>query len=150
MLRLSKKAEYGLMAMQYIAARPGTVVSAKEIAEEYGVSFELLSKVLQLLMRRDIIQSYKGVNGGYVMLLHPSSVSVANVIHAIEGRSSLVRCNEESSTEEPCACRHYNGCTIRTPMQKIQERLDSVLASMSIAEMMDGAPVLSGTPVQAI
>ncbi len=149
MLRLSKKAEYGLMAMQYIAARPGTVVSAKEIADEYGISFDLLSKVLQLLMRRDVIQSYKGVNGGYVMLLHPSSVSVADVIHAIEGRSSLVRCNEES-TEDPCMCRHYDCCTIRTPMQKIQERLDSVLASMSIAEMMDGAPVPGGTSAQTV
>ena len=148
MLRLSKKAEYGLMAMQYIAARPGTVVSAKEIAEEYGISFELLSKVLQLLMRRDIIQSYKGVNGGYVMLLHPSSVSVADVIHAIEGRSALVRCNDDSP-DEACGCRHYDGCTIRTPMQKIQERLDSVLASMSIAEMMDGAQA-NRTPVQVV
>lgn len=149
MLRLSKKAEYGLMAMQYIAARPGTVVSAKEIADEYGISFELLSKVLQLLMRRDIIQSYKGVNGGYVMLLHPSSVNIADVIHAIEGRSSLVRCTEES-TEEPCTCRHYDCCTIRTPMQKIQERLDKVLASMTIAEMMDGTPVPGGTSAQTL
>lgn len=140
MLRLSKKAEYGLMAMQYIAARPGTVVSAKEIAEEYDISFDLLSKVLQLLMRRDIIQSYKGVNGGYVLLLHPQAVTVADVIHAIEGKkSAFVRCSDESV--ENCDCRHYDACTIRTPMQKIQERLDRVLASMTIAEMMDGAPV---------
>ena len=145
MLRLSKKAEYGLMAMQYIAARPGTVVSAKEIAEEYDVSFDLLSKVLQLLMRRDIIQSYKGVNGGYVMLLHPSSVSVADVIRAIEGKSALVQCSDD---DENCSCRHYQGCTIRTPMQKIQDRIDRVLASMTIAEMMDSTQ--ADRPVQAV
>lgn len=122
--------------MQYIAARPGIVVSAKEIAEQYDISFDLLSKVLQLLMRRDIIQSYKGVNGGYVMPLHPSSVTVADVIHAIEGKksSSIIRCNEDE--EEPCTCQHYDTCTIRAPMQRIQDRIDEALSSMTIAEMM--------------
>lgn len=124
------------MAMQYIAARPGIVVSAKEIAEQYDISFDLLSKVLQLLMRRDIIQSYKGVNGGYVMPLHPASVTVADVIHAIEGKksSSIIRCNEDE--EEPCTCQHYDTCTIRAPMQRIQDRIDEALSSMTIAEMM--------------
>lgn len=136
MLRLSKKAEYGLMAMQYIAARPGSVVSAKEVAEQYDISFDLLSKVLQLLMRRDIIQSHKGVNGGYVMLLHPSTITVADIIHAIEGKksSNILQCGDDE--EETCGCQHYDTCTIRTPMQRIQERIDAALTSMTLAEMM--------------
>lgn len=122
--------------MQYIAARPGSVVSAKEIAEQYDISFDLLSKVLQLLMRRDIIQSYKGVNGGYVMLLHPSAITAADIIHAIEGKksSNILRCGDEE--DDNCECQHYDTCTIRTPLQRIQERIDEALTSMTLAEMM--------------
>jgi Rrf2 family protein len=132
MLRLSKKSEYALMAIQYIASCDGRVVSAKEIAEKYDISFEFVSKALQSLMRGKFIASQQGAGGGYVLLREPTTISVAEILEAIEGKQKLVECCGEHGEK---ACSMHGRCTIRTPMAIIQHRLEEVLTSMSIAQM---------------
>ena len=67
MLRLSKKADYALIAMKHLALRGdrGVVVSAREIAELYDIPIELMAKVLQRLVRRGLLASHQGTRGGY-------------------------------------------------------------------------------------
>ncbi len=132
MLRLSKKSEYALMAVQYIASCDGRVVSAKEIAEKYAISFEFVSKALQALMRRKFIASQQGAGGGYIMLRDPKTLSVAEILEAVEGKQRLVECCGEGGAG---ACSMHGRCTIRTPLAIIQRRLDAVLQSMTVAQM---------------
>lgn len=120
------------MAIQYIASCDGRVVSAKEIAERYDISFEFVSKALQALMRGKFIGSQQGATGGYVLLRNPKTISVAEILEAIEGKQKLVECCGEQGED---SCSMHGRCTIRTPMAIIQHRLDEVLASMSIAQM---------------
>lgn len=120
------------MAIQYIASCRGRVVSAKEIAEKYDISFEFVSKALQALMRRKFIASQQGATGGYVMLRDPHTLSVAEVLEAVEGKQRLVECCGEQGEG---ACSMHGRCTIRTPMAIIQRRLDAVLQSMTVAQM---------------
>lgn len=138
MLRLSKKIEYGLMAMQFIAARAGTVVPAKEIADKLGISFELLAKVLNLLTKAGLLASHQGIQGGYMMTKPAEAVTVADIISTIEGRQNIVECFHESA---PCTCVALHTCTIKSPMQILQERIDRTFKSMTIAEMVHPAPV---------
>lgn len=133
MLRLSKKVEYSLIAMQHIAGRAGVVVSAKEIAEQYSISFELLSKVLHRLSKSGLLDSYQGVQGGYLLSQPASSISVANIIFAVEGKQSIVECSHETAG---CSCRALPSCTIKNPMEKLQLKIDNVFQSMTIAEMI--------------
>ena len=66
MLRLSKKADYALMAMKHLAMRPDAPsASAREIAEQYDIPIELMAKVLQRLARRGLLTSHQGTRGGY-------------------------------------------------------------------------------------
>ena len=66
MLRLSKKADYALMAMKHLAMRPDAPsASAREIAEQYDIPIELMAKVLQRLARRGLVTSHQGTRGGY-------------------------------------------------------------------------------------
>ena len=132
MIRLSKKSEYALIALQYIASSKGRVVSAKEIAEHYGISFEFVAKTLQILMRQKLIASQQGASGGYVLLKLPTEISVAHVIEAIEGKPHIVECCGEHQQD---SCSMHGRCTIKTPMGILQRRLDEVLASMTIAQM---------------
>ncbi len=132
MLRLSKKSEYALIALQYIASHKGRVVSAKEIAEHYGISFEFVAKTLQALMRQKFIISQQGASGGYELLRQPSEISVAQVIEAVEGKTQIVECCGEHGLKD---CSMQGRCTIKTPMGILQRRIDEVLASMTIQQM---------------
>src|ERR1700740_1173060 len=106
MLRLSKKADYALMAMKHLALRGDRESSsAREIAEPYDIPIELLAKVLQRLVRRGLLASHQGTRGGYQLARGPGSITVADVIQAIDGPVTVTAC----STEE-ASCEQYAKC----------------------------------------
>ncbi len=146
MLRLSKKTEYALIAVQYIASSKGRVVSAKEIAEYHSISFEFLSKALQILVRKKFIASHQGINGGYSFAKDPHVISVAEIIEAIEGKPSIVDC---CGADGNASCDMHHRCPIKTPMAILQRRIDEVLYSMTVAQMAgDSHIVIVHTPHQ--
>ncbi len=91
MLKFSKKADYGLMALQYIASvqfgdvARARIVNTKEIAEEYNIPVELLAKVLQTLAKSGLIESHNGPKGGYLLAKEAGAITIAQVLEAIEG-----------------------------------------------------------------
>ena len=85
MFKLSKKSEYALMAARYMALNNhGNSVTAKEIAESYNISFELVAKVLQSLVKNEIVNSFQGVKGGYSLKRNPLEISLIDLIQAVE------------------------------------------------------------------
>src|SRR5437870_2666805 len=80
MLRLSKKVEYGLIALQHLAKRGSVnghpVSTVREIADENDISYDLLAKIMQDLKRDGVICSYQGVRGGYTLMLAPQEISI--------------------------------------------------------------------------
>ena len=100
MLRLSKKADYALLAMRHLAAHADrSRVSARELAEAYDIPAELLAKVLQKLVRARLLESHQGIRGGYGLAGRPPSISVADVIQAIDGPLTVTAC---SDTDHSC------------------------------------------------
>jgi len=96
MLRLSKKADYALIAMKHLALRGDTgSSSAREIAELYAIPIELMAKVLQRLVRRGLLASHQGTRGGYQLARMPALISVADVIQAIDGPVTVTACTTE-------------------------------------------------------
>jgi Rrf2 family protein len=132
MLRLSKKTEYALIALQYIALNQGRLVSAKEIASHYDISFEFVAKTLQNLAKQNFIVSQHGASGGYALLRDPAAMSVAQVIEAVEGKPRLVECCGEHGKDQ---CSIHGQCTIKRPMSILQRRLDETLNSMTIQQI---------------
>lgn len=132
MLRLSKRVEYGLLAVQAMSCAPECIVSAKDIARRFDISLALVAKVLQQLVRAELVTSFHGTNGGYTLARKANQVSVADVINAIEGAdASIVNCQEHSADE----CSVLDSCTIREPLSVLQLRIQETLASMSVAEL---------------
>ncbi len=148
MLKLSKKADYALIALQYIAteqygehAYPACrVVNTKEIAEEHHIPLELLAKVLQALAKHDVIESQNGPKGGYVLAREPRDISIAQVLEAIEGPLGIADCYQEK--DDHTACEQMDHCNIRTPLLKVQESIVHLLSSMSIEDMMEEPPLI--------
>ena len=131
MLRLSKKADYALMAMKHLAQKGGAPsTSAREIAEQYDIPIELMAKVLQRLVRTGLLISTQGTRGGYLLSRAAGSISVADVIQAIEGPFTVTACSTEKND-----CEQYGKCSIRDPLWQIRERIVAALGTVTIAEM---------------
>src|SRR5213078_1818547 len=112
MLRLSKKADYALIAMKHLAVRGDRgSSSAREIAGLYDIPIELLAKVLQRLVRRGLLASQQGTRGGYQLVRMPSQISVADVIQAIDGPVTVTAC-----TTEDGRCDQFAKCNVRDPL----------------------------------
>ena len=131
MLRLSKKADYALMAVRHLALQAErTSTSAREIAEQYDIPIELMAKVLQRLVRAGLLISTQGTRGGYTLSRPSSVISVADVIQAIDGTFTVTACSTEKHD-----CEQYGKCSIRDPLWQIRERIAETLGMVSMAEM---------------
>src|SRR5438105_3515562 len=146
MLRLSKKADYALIAMKHLALRGDTgSSSAREIAGLYDVPIELMAKVLQRLVRRGLLASHQGTRGGYQLARTPSQISVADVIQAIEGPVAVTAC----STDEQ-QCEQFAKCNVRDPLWRVRERILAALDECTIAELAADPSPAAPTPKAAV
>lgn len=144
MLRLSKKADYALMAMTHLAVREGSS-SAREIAEQYNIPIELLAKVLQRLTRRGLLTSQQGTRGGYQLSRSAVSISVADVINAIDGPVAVTACSSHAGR-----CGQFETCNVRDPLWRIREIIVSALASTSVSALARDTAQPAAIPMVAL
>ena len=137
MLRLSKKADYALMAMKHLALNGDRgSSSAREIASLYDIPIELLAKVLQKLVRGGLLASHQGTRGGYQLARVPTLISVADVIQAIDGPVAVTAC----SSSDDGACEQYAKCNVRDPLWRVRSRILAALGECTIAELAADPP----------
>lgn len=148
MLRLTKKADYGLMALKYLAEQPQAVaLSAKEIAEAYHIPPPLLAKILQTLARAGILVSSAGTHGGYALARDAREISAFEVIRAIDGPLFITSCITIHGT-----CDLAGHCTIKEPLRKVNDSIKELLSGIRISDLAErpdaqsspGAPVGGG------
>ena len=131
MLRLSKKADYALMAMKHLAIKSDVAsISAREIAEQYDIPIELMAKVLQRLVQRGLLTSHQGTRGGYKLSKSTTSISVADIIQAIDGPLTVTACSTEDEQ-----CGQFAKCNVRDPLWRIKDRILTALSTCSLAEI---------------
>jgi FeS assembly SUF system regulator len=142
MLRLSKKADYALMAMKHLAIKSDgasrssqSSTSAREIAEQYSIPIELMAKVLQRLARSGLLTSHQGTRGGYTLAKPTAAISVADIIQAIDGPLTVTACSTDDEQ-----CEQFTTCNVRDPLWRIKDRILSALATCSLAEITTAAP----------
>ena len=133
MLKLTKKADYGLMAMKHLAehAQRGAL-SAKDLAESYGIPPEALAKILQRLVKAGLLQSQHGINGGYTLARDPRLITAYEVIRAIDGPLFITSC-----TTVRGECDQTDRCTVREPLRQVNRSIEEVLQRITISEMKD-------------
>jgi Rrf2 family protein len=136
MLKLTKKADYGLIALKHLAVNSGGVSSsAKAIADSYGIPLPLLAKILQKLTKIGLLQSLPGTNGGYRLARSASSITALEVIRAIDGPIILTACFTEHG-----ACEQSEKCTVRAPLRKVHEGILNLLSTITISDMSRDEP----------
>jgi Rrf2 family protein len=129
MFRLSKKADYGLIALKHLAQHTEESVSAREIAREYRIPAELLAKIMQRLARKGLVVSQQGTHGGYALGRDPSRITIVDVIEALDGPIGITPCERGSS------CEQMERCSVKDPLMAVRAKMVRVLGDTSIYEL---------------
>jgi Rrf2 family protein len=132
MLRLGKKADYGLMALRHLASQsPGAACSAREIARTYGMPTELVAKILQRLAKIGLVVSQHGTNGGYALAKGPSEINAFEVIRALDGPLFITSCVTDRSE-----CPQMTRCTVREPLRKVNDAIVKALSEVTVSSLI--------------
>ena len=131
MIRLSKKTDYGLMALKHILAKEHEPSSAREIAEAYDIPFEVLAKILQRLTRKGFLVSQHGTKGGYSPARRSASISVRDVLEAVEGPLALIDCSNPSRRP----CEQERKCRVRRPLARVEEKVLELRSRTTLQEI---------------
>ena len=145
MLKLTKKADYALMAMKHLAERAveGSL-SAKDVADAYGIPPEALAKILQKLARAGLLHSQHGTNGGYTLARPAHTISAFEVIQAIDGPLFITSCVTVRGE-----CDQSERCNIREPLRKVNESIEAVLKRIKVSHMREEPEQVEVKPSKA-
>jgi Rrf2 family protein len=124
MLRLTKKADYGLMALKYLAEHCDQ--------EAYHIPPQLLAKILQTLAKAGLLVSHAGTYGGYALARSAKEISAFEVIRAIDGPLFITSCITIHGT-----CDLAGHCTIKEPLRKVNDSITELLSGLSIADLTE-------------
>jgi Rrf2 family protein len=133
MFKLSKKADYGLIAVKHLAThRHAHACSANEISEEYGISTTLMAKVLHKLVHHGVVAAKHGSGGGYQLAKDPGQISALDVISAIDGPVLITSCVTSHGN-----CDATDRCSVREPLRRVNESIMHVLSTVTISQMSE-------------
>jgi Rrf2 family protein len=133
-MQLTKRASYGLIATVELAIQDGeTPVSAGAIAQKYALPAPFVEKILHQLKASGLVLSRKGRGGGYLLAGDPTSVTVREVLEALEESLDLVGCIGSESD-----CTVSGSCPTRHAWETIDRRFKELLGSLSLADLVAG------------
>jgi Rrf2 family protein len=133
LLKLTKKADYGLIAVLHLAEHADLgACSAKDLADMYSIPQEALAKILQRLTKAGLLTSQYGTNGGYMLSRDPRTITAYEVIRTIEGPLFMTSCSAAAAD-----CEQSDRCTVRGPLLKVSRTIEEVLNKLTIWDMTD-------------
>jgi FeS assembly SUF system regulator len=130
MLRISKMTDYAIMVMVELHASRSEILSAQALAEQSHLELPTVSKVLKLLVKTGLVDSYRGASGGYSLERNAKDISVAEIIAAIEGPIAMTECSVEEGL-----CAQEALCSLRGNWQRISIAVAKAMEGVSLAEM---------------
>lgn len=131
MIRLSKLADYGIVLLSHVAARPHEVCTTRDLAKISGLPLPTVSKVMKSLCRGGLVQSQRGVKGGYLLAKAAQDISVVDMIAAIDGPIAITEC----STAQVGACELETACPVRSNWQRINHVVVRALSGLTLEHM---------------
>lgn len=131
MLRITKQSDYAIVLMTHIVSTEDRWLNASDLAAQAALPQPIVSKILKLLTRGRLLDSRRGVKGGYCLARSSSEITVAEIIEALEGPISVTECIEES----PGECSQEAFCRVRGNWQRINHVLRDALSEITLEEM---------------
>ena len=135
MLRVTKLTDYATVVLTVLAARPGDVLSAPELAEQAGLELPTVAKILNPLAQAGLVAGFRGANGGYRLARAPESISLFDVVEALEGPLGMTECSIHAGS---CGIEH--SCGVRANWRRINDVVADALRAVSLAQMLGPLP----------
>ncbi|HEX9407950.1 MAG TPA: Rrf2 family transcriptional regulator [Thermoanaerobaculia bacterium] len=151
MLRISRLTDYGLLATIYLARKHGEIVSAREIAEFYHLPVPTVTKVLKTLHQGGLVESHRGVAGGYSFEGDAEALTLGQMLELLEGPWDLVEC-ETTDDRGHAICSIRSGCPSRRFMFGINRAIKGAFEQITLGDLTRGAfpiPVIDKTSLGA-
>lgn len=137
MIRITKQTDYGIVLLTHLATDAERLFTAPELAEEAKLPAPTVSKVLKLLARDGLLESHRGVKGGYCLARPADEISIAEVIMALEGPIGITECIDDT----PGECGYAALCGLRSNWNRINAVIREALESISLADMNPPLPL---------
>jgi FeS assembly SUF system regulator len=131
MLRVTKLADYGIVILTYLAGKGAPTANARDVARQVRLPQPVVSKILKLLARDGLLESRRGIKGGYCLSLRPEEITVARIISALEGPIAVTECTDNVHGD----CGLETGCPVRTNWHKINGAIHRALETITLADM---------------
>lgn len=131
MFRISKMTDYATVIMACLARQPDATLTAKQVTAQTHIGMPTVSKLLKQLSRCGLLNSQQGANGGYHLAKSPSQISLADILHALEGNFAMTAC-----TSHPGQCQVEDICDVRDSWQTISEVIHDSLTQISLQDML--------------
>lgn len=131
MIRLTRLADYGVMVMTHLAMHPQSVHAAADVAEEMHLPLPTVSKILGAAARGGLVESRRGLKGGFALARAPESITVAEIVSALEGPIAITDCLDETTAD----CNLESLCPTRGHWQKINAAIKKALDDVTLNDL---------------
>lgn len=131
MLRVTKLTDYATVVLTVLAANPSLVLSAPDLAERAGLETPTVSKLLKPLAQAGLVEGFRGANGGYRLTRAPESISLVEIVEAMEGPLAMTECSIHEGN-----CGIQDSCHVRANWRHINDVVADALRSVSLAQML--------------
>lgn len=135
-MKLSKRGEYGLRALQDIATHyGGGPISIRELAERNNIPTKFLEQILLTLKHGHIVHSQKGPQGGYYLTRPPDQINLAQVIRLLDGPLAPISCVSETAYK-PCGCPDMETCGLRRVMKQVRDVVADMMEKTTLSDLI--------------
>jgi Rrf2 family protein len=136
MLKLSKRIEYAVLALKYIAENSDEeCLSTKVISQNAEIPYDMSAKILQQLVRSGIINSAQGNRGGYFLSISPNKINLGQIASAVDEDVQLTNCMYENASHEDCS--RIDDCCIKSPLNKVQNQINEIFNKTFLNELVE-------------
>ncbi|MBN8260831.1 MAG: SUF system Fe-S cluster assembly regulator [Xanthomonadales bacterium] len=135
MLRVTKLTDYATVVLTVLAARPGEVLSAPELAEQAGLEAPTVAKVLKPLAAAGLVAGFRGANGGYRLARAAADINLVEIVEAMEGPLAMTECSVHDGQ-----CGIEASCGVRANWRRINDVVADALRGVTLAQMLAPAP----------
>jgi len=145
MIKINKKVEYALMSLKLAKEQPQEIFTARTVCDRFGAPFDTVARVLQIMNHHGLLQSYKGVKGGYTLSRSLQTVSYKDLVEMIEGKTFMMDCHDGP-------CEFFKSCNITQPIKRLNDYLLTIFSSLSLEELLaeDNLLALKKIPLKEI
>lgn len=129
-MKVTRKGEYGILGVTYIAKQHKDIVYTKEIASEWGLPESFLAKIFQRLSREGVLESHKGVGGGFSLAKPPERITLREVLDIVQGPTYIGYCEIDN-----VKCKRFKECSLSKVLDRIRDSMDEVFGNTTIADL---------------